>query len=338
MSSTDWIYHERQEAALCGQHALNNLIQASVFTPGSLAEIALQLDDIELNYMAQNNEGGVRSKDYIRRVNEGSGNVDAQGNFSIQVLRAALEQMYDLPLPAIGQDDLDKSRDITSYQGFICNRRDHWFAIRYIGAQFWNLNSTLDKPEAISHFRLAAELEGLQRDGYSVFVVPKELPAAERNTGIDKFWWERSNLEGGSKKRSNMEPGNARTDWRSVGTGRRLDGRSGVAAEEMNEMSEEEMLQKALQASILPDVPEEPPADAASVVTIQFRFATGKRVRRRFLEQQPVQVVYAYCEQEMGGGSVELRYGFPPRDLSTQSAKTIGEAKLNGESIQARSA
>lgn len=60
MSSTEWIYHERQEAMLCGQHALNNLIQASVFTPGSLAEMALQLDEIELNYMAQNNEGGVR--------------------------------------------------------------------------------------------------------------------------------------------------------------------------------------------------------------------------------------------------------------------------------------
>lgn len=60
MSSSDWIYHERQDAMLCGQHALNNLVQASVFSAGSLSEIAHQLDEMELAYMAANNEGGVR--------------------------------------------------------------------------------------------------------------------------------------------------------------------------------------------------------------------------------------------------------------------------------------
>eukprot|EP00542_Grammatophora_oceanica_P017492 CAMPEP_0194030818 /NCGR_PEP_ID=MMETSP0009_2-20130614/4160_1 /TAXON_ID=210454 /ORGANISM="Grammatophora oceanica, Strain CCMP 410" /LENGTH=74 /DNA_ID=CAMNT_0038670825 /DNA_START=18 /DNA_END=238 /DNA_ORIENTATION=- len=70
-----WIYHERQEALLCGQHALNNLVQAAVFSPDSLALIAHQLDEMELTYMAQNDEGGVNSKDYIKRVQEGSGNV-----------------------------------------------------------------------------------------------------------------------------------------------------------------------------------------------------------------------------------------------------------------------
>jgi Josephin len=38
--SSVWIYHERQEALLCGQHALNNLVQAPVFTTGRLADIA----------------------------------------------------------------------------------------------------------------------------------------------------------------------------------------------------------------------------------------------------------------------------------------------------------
>ena len=59
-----WIYHERQQAMLCGQHALNNLVQGNVFQPGHLAEIAHQLDQMELNFMAQNNEGGVR---YVSR-------------------------------------------------------------------------------------------------------------------------------------------------------------------------------------------------------------------------------------------------------------------------------
>lgn len=55
-----WIYHERQQAMLCGQHSLNNLVQANIFSPNQLAEIAMQLDQMELNVMAQNNEGGVR--------------------------------------------------------------------------------------------------------------------------------------------------------------------------------------------------------------------------------------------------------------------------------------
>ena len=267
------------------------------------------------------------SKDYLRRLNEGSGNVDSAGNFSIQVLRAALTQRYNLSLPSIGQDDLDKARDITSYPGFICNRADHWFAIRKIGPQFWNLNSTLPKPEPISHFRLAAELESLQASGYSVFVIAEDLPDANRSTGAQDCWWRRAELETGRK-------GGAVSDWESVGTGRRLDGRSN-AAEAMDNMTEEEMLQKALQASILPDIPDEPPAGTPGVVTIQFRLG-GKRQVRRFLEDQPVMLVYAYCEREMGGGSVELRYGFPPKDLREHKGKTIGDVKLHGESILAR--
>lgn len=53
-----WIYHEKQQALLCGQHALNNLVQANAFSAGQLAEIAYQLDQMELDYMAQNDEGG----------------------------------------------------------------------------------------------------------------------------------------------------------------------------------------------------------------------------------------------------------------------------------------
>jgi ataxin-3 len=55
-----WIYHERQVALLCGQHAVNNLVQACAFSVDSLAEIAHQLDHMELSFMANNNEGGIK--------------------------------------------------------------------------------------------------------------------------------------------------------------------------------------------------------------------------------------------------------------------------------------
>ena len=52
--------HEKQQDLLCGQHALNNLIQECIFSAESLAMVAHKLDEMELAYMADNNEGGVQ--------------------------------------------------------------------------------------------------------------------------------------------------------------------------------------------------------------------------------------------------------------------------------------
>lgn len=114
-----WVYHERQEALLCGQHALNNLVQQNAFSAGGLADIAGQLDQMELNYMAQNDEGGTSSKDYLKRVAEGSGNVDESGNFSIEVLRSALLSRFNLELPNIQQKGVGDKNEITELEGFV---------------------------------------------------------------------------------------------------------------------------------------------------------------------------------------------------------------------------
>lgn len=67
-------------------------------------------------------------------------------------------------------------------QAFICNRYEHWFAIRKINDKFWNLNSLSPKPEVVSNFYLSAFIAQLQQDGYSVFVVKGEaLPPPVRS-------------------------------------------------------------------------------------------------------------------------------------------------------------
>lgn len=43
------VYHERQEAALCGMHCLNNLVQAPTFDVSQLMEIAQGLDSLVQN-------------------------------------------------------------------------------------------------------------------------------------------------------------------------------------------------------------------------------------------------------------------------------------------------
>jgi len=353
MSNNDefWIYHERQQAALCGQHALNNLVQAAVFNAQGLAEIAMQLDQIELDYMAQNNEGGVNSKDYLMRVSEGSGNVDPSGNFSIEVLRSALLTHYNISLPNIRQEKVMDGKDVTEIEGFICNRQAHWFAIRKINGRFWNLNSTFEKPILISHFRLATEIQDLQNNGYSVFCIAETCPAActsksGRSRGLPQYWWKESDLVSG-KSNAITE---ATDTWNTVGSGLRLDGKANHSdyGDSLEGLTDEKMMQMALYASLVPNATSGPPktrkieiipepaADAAEVATIQFRMLDGTRVLRRFLNSECVAVLYAFVEENSTGQRFELRYSFPPKNLAAFVDKTIGETKLNGENIQAR--
>lgn len=291
------------------------------------------------------------SKDYLNRVAEGSHNVDPSGNFSIEVLRAALRSQYGLDLPNIRQEGVSEIvADITDMEGFICNKEAHWFAIRRINGRFWNLNSMKEQPEIISHFKLAKEIQDLQNDGYSVFVVPFGLPEpcaskVQRSRGKPEFWWREEDLVKG-KGRSAI---NGATDpWKNVGSGQRLDGASGSIS--LDNLTEEEMLQMALAASMesggvvssheaLPSLTEEPPVGSDSAVRIQFRLPNGGRAVRRFLSTESVKMLYSFVEsesRESQGKKIELRFGFPPKDLQSHASKSIGEAALAGENIQCR--
>lgn len=339
-----WIYHERQRALLCGQHALNNLAQANVFSAGELADIAHELDRLEMDVWAQNNEGGVNSKDFQQRLIEGSNNVDAQGNFSIEVLKAALQRKYGLKLPHLSAKDLLSGMDITDMQGFLCHKSDHWFAIRLIGGRFWNLNSILEIPVVISHFQLATEMEKWKNQGYTIFCIPSGLPSAGVKLGSDPAWHCMADLLRG-RATSDASRKNA---WDNVGSGMRLDGQN--IAKSIENLTDDEQLQLALEQSLnatrtaplvlnetqVITVPEEPAAGTPGTARIQFRLPDGKRVVRRFNESDLVACVYAYVEQECGGRAVELKSGFPPRDLACLMTLSVADAKLAGESIQGR--
>ncbi|CAN0371957.1 unnamed protein product, partial [Laminaria digitata] len=84
-----------------------------------------------------------------RFLAEESGNVDAAGNFSIQVLNAALERLYGIHLVSAGSESVGGKMNTTGNgveQAFVLNRHAHWVAIRSIGGVYWDLNSTLDYP------------------------------------------------------------------------------------------------------------------------------------------------------------------------------------------------
>lgn len=53
-------------------------------------------------------------------------------------------------------------------QAYICNYKGHWFTIRKLGNQWFNLNSMLSGPQLISDTYLAMYLAQLIQEGESV--------------------------------------------------------------------------------------------------------------------------------------------------------------------------
>ncbi|KAK2183897.1 hypothetical protein NP493_293g04061 [Ridgeia piscesae] len=168
----------QQEGSLCAQHCLNALLQGNYFTAVDLADIAKQLDESERQQMA---EAGTDSAEYRRFLQQPSNNFDDSGYFSVQVLATAL-RVWDLEFLPFNSSDAVAAAARTNprtQNAYICNFRDHWFSVRKLGHQWFNLNSLLTGPELISDTYLTLFLTQLQQEGYSIFVVVGQLPQCE---------------------------------------------------------------------------------------------------------------------------------------------------------------
>jgi Ataxin-3 len=165
-----YIYHERQDSLLCGQHCLNNLLQEPFFSSIELASIAQELDEEEMKYIQD-------SEDRLRKFREGSGNVDETGNFSFQVLKVALQRYRGLELYSWSSEEgRNAVKDPTTENAFIINHKTHWYTLRKINNHWWNLDSMKALPELISPFYLSAYLAQLREEGSTVFLVIGHLP------------------------------------------------------------------------------------------------------------------------------------------------------------------
>lgn len=167
------IYHERQQSALCGQHCLNNLLQGPFFSEVELAQIAQELDAKELALMTEN---GV-DEDTRKFLAQGSQNVGDDGNFSVQVLSAALSSL-SLVLEDTRRPEARSAISKPHFeQGFILNRHSHWYTVRKINGVWWQINSTQQLPEQLTETHLSMTLAQLVADNWTVFVVRGDLPA-----------------------------------------------------------------------------------------------------------------------------------------------------------------
>ncbi|KAF2347354.1 Josephin domain [Trinorchestia longiramus] len=178
----DCIYHEKQEGSLCAVHCLNSLLQASYFSAVDLATIASQMDVEERQRMA---ELGTDTPEYQDFFKESSNNMDDSGMFSIQVMNVALE-VWGLSLTpftsTVAASAIAAKQDPTSGSAYICNMKEHWFTIRKLGTQWFNLNSLLAYPELLSHTYVSLFLAQLQAQGYCIYIVEGALPRCEADT------------------------------------------------------------------------------------------------------------------------------------------------------------
>ena len=82
-------------------------------------------------------------------------------------------------------------------EAFILNLRDHWFTVRKLDGQWWNLNSMQPLPEKISDFYLSAFLAQLQAEHYTIFVIMGTLPLGDQSSGTGESgkWWSLDAIE-----------------------------------------------------------------------------------------------------------------------------------------------
>lgn len=163
------IYFEQQESGFCAVHCVNNLLQGAYFSAISLSEIALAIDAEEKALLGAEE---ARAGDGRFAARGGSENVNLDGYFSIQVIRKALA-VWDLEAVNLDAESASDARANPGGQvAFVAHLHDHWFALRKIAGQWWNLNSLQEGgPERISDFYFQAYVDSLRAKRWTIFVI-----------------------------------------------------------------------------------------------------------------------------------------------------------------------
>lgn len=161
------LYLERQEKANCGLHCVNNLLQGPFFDEACFRMVAAKLDEKE------------------QELTDGSGldngNALRDGWFNVQVMQAVLLWIgYDMvPFHAwtVAVDNKDSA--------YILNKKEHWFALRRINQEWFELNSFYERPRVYTEAEIRMKVCSAAREGYSVFVVRGDFPESGNDLSED---------------------------------------------------------------------------------------------------------------------------------------------------------
>jgi len=111
------------------------------------------------------------------------------GNYSIQVLYKALSS-FGLSLVHLKSEALvakQATKEPEKQQGYICHMEDHWFALRKINNQWFNLDSMLKAPLPLSDLHIGVYISGLQGAGYTILVIVGTFPKPFEGAGMENM-------------------------------------------------------------------------------------------------------------------------------------------------------
>lgn len=126
-------------------------------------------------------------------------------------------------------------------------------------------------------------------------------------------------------------------DDEDMGEGDVEDSKPAAAVESAEEESRPPTFEEEIVTIIVSD---EPGAGTQNVARIMLRMPDGKRLVRKFIEQDSVKMIYAFVaqsnEEAKGGKPFELKAGFPPKDLFPSVDVSISSMGLSGDTITVR--
>jgi len=364
-----YIYHEKQDSALCAVHTLNNLLQGQYYSAVDLMNIAQELDAKEKVLMQ---ELGNDTNEFRKYMSEESGNVGVDGNFSVEVIKKALIvfNLISTPLnhPEMKEASLQPQRE----NGFICNLSNHWFPIRNLNGKFWDLNSLHKQPVYLSEIYLGAFLKQLQVEGYTIYVVRGSFPEIYREndnrnwvlapTGTNNRQNNNNNEEDdlakaiaaslGDKNKNNNSSSNKQPEspWGSnlhslkslndpivVDSGFGDDDDDDLArAIALSRTTAEEERETKRRKPNPSDVPDEPLTTETELTNIMVRLPTGKKVGRRFRQSNKLEDVFNWI---FVASQIDLfensKYQLISSDHKplTQKQSTLAELNCKGNTL-----
>jgi len=342
------LYHEKQDAGLCGVHALNNLLQGPYFSEVDLMQIAQRLDAQEKSLMA---EQGMETTDFIKFVAEDSGNVAVDGNFSVNVLKEALSTFNIVCIPITHPDMKLSAENPLSENAFLCNLHSHWFAIRKIENDYWDLNSLHKRPNYLGELYLGAFLKQLQVDNYSIFVVRGEFPRIIRGQS-DPNWIvvnRKSNYRARSEEEEFSAAIAASLGQTSSNIRQFQENDLQSAIEESLQTSEDKDLEAALLLSMdtksatenskkktKNTLPTEPDDGAPNTTRIVVRLPSGSKAERRFEINNYLEDIFTWLDIayniDFSSGKYSLVNSLPRREYSDKE-KSLSELGLVGSVV-----
>lgn len=156
------IYHEKQIGALCAVHCVNNMLQGPLFDFSTFNQVARELDQAERHL------AGGQSLDY--------GNARADGFFNVQVIETVLGRAGYQMQALRGEEARNAKADSAKETAFILNKNEHWFSLRRIGREWFDLNSCLKTPRHYTDGDVRFHISDAVKEGYTVFAVRGSFP------------------------------------------------------------------------------------------------------------------------------------------------------------------